>query len=108
MERNDIDKEQEMAHEGDRQGLEDMGISVSIDSDVQTRKGVFADFALIRTNGTSTVLDFILNDMPVSETESRGVLTARVFMSNSTVLDLRDMLVAHTAGWTRAGGPDER
>lgn len=81
-------------------------VNISIDSDTQTRKGAFADFAMARTDGQTTVLDFVLNDMPISQDESRGVLTARVFMSNSGLLGLRDMLVEYTRGWDGGSATD--
>ena len=75
------------------------GISLNIDHDPQTRRGCFSDLAMAATNGPNTRLDFISTDIPDENGNIRGVLSARVYMSNESLIALRDMLNSHTEGW---------
>ncbi len=75
------------------------GFSVSIDHDPQTRKGCFSDLAMATTNGPNTRLDFISTDIPGENGNIRGLLSARVYMTNENLIALRDMLNSHTEGW---------
>lgn len=79
---------------------EEKAVSIRIDHDPQTRKGVHADFVIARTDGAATRLDFIQNDIPLEGGDIGAVLVSRVFMSNEGLVALRDMLDAHikTAG----------
>ena len=74
-------------------------VSLSIDHDPQTRKGCFSDFSMAATNGPNTRLDFISTDIPGENGSVRGVLSARVYMTNESLIALRDMLNSHTEGW---------
>lgn len=69
--------------------------NIRIDHDPQTRKGVYADFVIARTDGAITRLDFIQNDISLEGGDIEAVLSARVFMSNDSLVALRDMLDAH-------------
>lgn len=73
--------------------------NINIDHDPQTRKGVFSDFAMVRTKGGTSRLDFVQRDIELDGGDEQAVLAARVFMSNEDLLALRDMLVQHTSSW---------
>lgn len=73
-------------------------ITINLDSDVQTRKGVHANMVQAVDLGHSTRLDFILSDIE-DENGPRGVLSARVYMDNANIKALRDLLIDHTATW---------
>lgn len=78
--------------------------TINIDHDPQTRKGVFADITMARTDGGVTRLDFIQTDLPIPDGDIQAVLAARVFLRNESIVALRDMLNDHlkTAGIEKA------
>lgn len=79
--------------------MEDQATHITIDSDVETRKGVHANVVQASTRGGLTRLDFLSADLIGEDNEGRAVLSARVYLDNFDLLALRDMLNAHTAGW---------
>lgn len=64
------------------------GITVNITSDVTTRKGAYADLALVTLDGEVARLDFVSRDVP-SENRTEAVLTSRVYMTTKTLRELR-------------------
>lgn len=64
------------------------GITVNITSDVTTRKGAYADLALVTLDGAVARLDFVSRDVP-SENRTEAVLTSRVYMTTKTLGELR-------------------
>lgn len=72
--------------------MERTQIKVTIDSDVETRKGVHADNFSITTRGDSARLDFFLSDIQTEDGETRGVLSSRIFMDIGNLPELRDAL----------------
>ena len=73
-------------------------MKITIDSDPMTRKGVQADFASITTKGGATRLDFFLSDIQVDENNTRAVLSSRVFMNNTDIVNLYKALGDHIQG----------
>lgn len=65
--------------------------SIKVDSDTGTRKGVFADLALVSVNGSIARIDFISGDLPSDESIG-AVLTSRVYMPLSALVGLRDQI----------------
>lgn len=87
--------------------MEDRQVNISIDSDVETRKGVHSNIVLLTTEGPVTKIDFLNADISVEEDEVRAALSSRVYMSNEDLVALRDMLIRHTASWkVAADGPE--
>ena len=76
------------------------GMKFNIDHDPQTRKGVHANITIASTNGPVTRLDFISTDLPDDNGTMRGILSARVYMTNENLIALRNMLNDHTEKWT--------
>lgn len=74
-------------------------VTINIDSDVETRKGVHADVAMLSTKGGATRIDFLNADITLDDVNVRAALASRVYMNNEDVIALRDMLVSHTADW---------
>ncbi len=74
-------------------------VSLNLDSDVETRKGVVAGLVMASTDGTMTRLDFINPDIPTDDGGIRAVLSARVYLTNDNLVALRDMLINHTSRW---------
>lgn len=66
-------------------------ITVNVSSDISTRKGAFADLALVTTSDGLARLDFISRDIPSSDV-SEAILTARVYMTVSNLAALRDAI----------------
>lgn len=79
--------------------MEERKVTLDIDSDVETRKGVHADIAMLSTKGGTTRIDFLNADIAIDPNSARAVLSSRVYMSNEDVIALRDMLDRHTAAW---------
>lgn len=74
--------------------------TIQIDATPEMRRGVHAEIVTATTNGTLTRLDFILTDGQNPETgDATGVLAARVFMDNASVVALKDMLERHISDW---------
>lgn len=82
-------------------------INLTVDSDTQTRKGAFADFAVVSEKDGVARLDFLLGDINPDDSDAegdiRGVLVSRVFMSASDLSGLRDQLGALLNGETHDG-----
>lgn len=74
------------------------GMKITVDSDPITRKGVQADFASITTKESATRLDFFLSDIQVDENNTRAVLSSRVFMNNTDIVNLYKALGDHIQG----------
>lgn len=66
-------------------------VVLNIDSDAATRKGVFADLAMVMTNGSIARIDFISGDLP-SEESVGAVLTSRIYMPINSLLDIRNQI----------------
>ena len=82
---------------------EDTQGTIQIESSVEIRAGVFSDLVSVATKEGTTRIDFMLTDVPGSNPgDQYGVLSSRVFLSNETLLKLRDLLVRHTADWAIA------
>lgn len=71
-----------------------MEVHMTLDSDVQTRMGVHADTVMVHEKGGIVRLDFILGDIPLGDSEIRGVLSSRVFMDVDDLKILRDEIDA--------------
>lgn len=74
-------------------------VSLNLDSDVETRKGVMAGLVMASTEGAMTRLDFINPDIQADDGTIRAVLSARVYLTNDNLVALRDMLVDHISKW---------
>ena len=66
-------------------------LTLRIDSDTTTRKGVFADVSIVSSNGAIARIDFISGDLP-SEESVGAVLSSRVYMTVSSLLELREQI----------------
>ena len=69
-------------------------IRIAVDSDAETRKGSFADTAMISMKGNTARIDFILMDIQESAGSAKGVLTDRVFMDENGLRSLKDAVDA--------------
>lgn len=72
-------------------------IVISVDSDPQTRKGVYSDAVTAKTRDGVTCLDFLQRDIEQEDGNVRGILAARIVMANTDLVALRDMLDTHIA-----------
>ena len=79
--------------------MEEHRVNIDIDSDTETRKGVYGNVTMLVTKGGTTRIDFLNADIPVESESMRAVLAARIYMDNADIIALRDMLVSHTATW---------
>ncbi len=65
------------------------------------REGVYSNIALARTSPKESILDFAFIDAnepgPDGAVVTRGKFQARIIMSNSSLVELRDMLDKHIA-----------
>ncbi|MGR1083420.1 hypothetical protein ACUYFE_05255 [Olegusella massiliensis] len=76
------------------------GNAIAVEATPDVRRGVHADIAMIRTNGGQSMIDFVLVDTPpVADGTASGVLSSRVFMSNESLVTLRDTLIEYTQNW---------
>lgn len=64
------------------------GMTINITSDVTTRKGAYADLALVTLDGAVARLDFVSRDVP-NESRTEAVLTSRVYMTAKTLGELK-------------------
>lgn len=76
---------------------EDRSMQITGDSDV--RRGVFADLVFAQTSNQVTKLDFIQIEGEVDDSTLQGVLASRIYMTNESLIALRDMLIRHTKDW---------
>ena len=76
---------------------DDRSMQITADSDI--RRGVFADLVFAQTSNQVTRLDFIQIEGEVDDTTLQGVLASRVYMTNESLIALRDMLIRHTKDW---------
>lgn len=67
----------------------------------EIRDGVYANIALARTSPKESILDFAFIDSNEQDAEgnivTKGKFQARIIMSNSSLVELRDMLDKHIA-----------
>lgn len=80
--------------------------SMQITADSDIRRGVFADLVSAQTPNQVTRLDFIQIEGEGDDSTLQGVLASRVYMTNESLIALRDMLVRHTKDW-KAESHDE-
>lgn len=73
--------------------------SMQITADSNIRRGVFADLVFAQTSNQVTRLDFIQIEGEVDDSTLQGVLASRVYMTNESLIALRDMLIRHTKDW---------
>lgn len=73
--------------------------SVQITGDSDIRRGVFADLVFAQTPNQVTRLDFVQIEGESDDSTLQGVLASRVYMTNESLIALRDMLVRHTKDW---------
>lgn len=73
--------------------------SMQISGDPDVRRGVFADLVSAQTPNQVTRLDFIQIEGESDDSTLQGVLASRVYMTNESLIALRDMLVRHTKDW---------
>lgn len=66
-------------------------ITVNISSDIPTRKGAYADLALVSIDSGLARLDFISRDVPTTGA-SEAILTARVYMTVGNLAALRNAI----------------
>lgn len=76
---------------------DDRSMQITADSDI--RRGVFADLVFAQTSNQVTRLDFIQIEGEVDDSTLQGVLASRVYMTNESLIALRDMLIRHTKDW---------
>lgn len=74
---------------------------LELDGMADIREGVYANIALARTSPKESILDFAFIDSSEPDANgalvTRGKFQARVIMSNSSLVELRDMLDKHIA-----------
>lgn len=65
------------------------------------REGVYSNIALARTSPKESILDFAFIDSTEKKDDgtvtTKGLFQARIIMSNSSLIELRDMLNKHIA-----------
>lgn len=79
--------------------MEERQIHIDIDSDTETRKGVFSNISMLTDEGPLTRIDFLNSDIHVTEENSRAVLASRVYMTRDDLVLLRNVLDSHIDGW---------
>lgn len=74
---------------------------LELDGMAEVRDGVYANIALARTSPKESILDFAFIDSNEQDADgnivTKGKLQARIIMSNSSLVELRDMLDKHIA-----------
>ncbi len=74
---------------------------LELDGMAEIRDGVYANIALARTSPKESILDFAFIDSNEQDAEgnivTKGKFQARIIMSNSSLVELRDMLDKHIA-----------
>lgn len=74
---------------------------LELDGMGDVRSGVYANIALARTSPKESVLDFAFIDSNEQDPDggivTKGTFQARIIMSNSSLIELRDMLDKHIA-----------
>lgn len=73
--------------------------NMQITADSEMRRGVFADLVFAQTSNQVTRLDFIQIEGEVDNSTLQGVLASRIYMTNESLIALRDMLIRHTKDW---------
>lgn len=74
------------------------GPKLELDGLDDIREGVYANIALARTSPKESIIDFAFidsNEQEGGQIVTRGKFQARVIMSNTSMLELRDMLNKH-------------
>lgn len=79
-------------------------VTLNIDSDVDTRKGVFSDIAFVSCGSGMARIDFISGDRPGDDAVG-AVLSSRVYMPTVALKSLRDAIEEQLAR-TAEGGDD--
>lgn len=82
--------------------MEDRQITLNIDSDVETRKGVYSDIALVSRHSDMARVDFISGDRPGAGSIG-AVLSCRVYMPLSSLVALRDSINDQLAATPEGG-----
>ncbi len=80
--------------------------NISVDSDIQTRKGVYATFgavdnAIFQKQGGITRIDFFAVDRKQNDSEVEGFLATRVYMSFDdfkTFIDSANRYISNVQG----------
>lgn len=74
---------------------------LELDGMAEVRDGVYANIALARTSPKESILDFAFIDSNEQDADgnilTKGKFQARIIMSNSSLVELRDMLDKHIA-----------
>ncbi len=74
---------------------------LELDGMMDIREGVYANIALARTSPKESILDFAFIDSNEPDGQggvvTRGKFQARIIMSNSSLVEMRDMLDKHIA-----------
>lgn len=73
---------------------EEKTVALTIDSDINTRKGVHADAALLAEKDDVVRIDFISTDIMDNGNEARGLLSSRVYMSRHDFMSFRNSIDA--------------
>ena len=63
---------------------------ITIDSDIETRKGSYSDAVLVDVKNDTARVDFVHIDINEPDGSARGVLTNRIFMGRDALIMLRD------------------
>lgn len=73
-------------------GEEAQNVSISIESQLEMRKGVYSNFASLQSNSNETIINFCFLDGQDESGNMTGVLTSRVIMANDQLAGLRDAI----------------
>lgn len=66
-------------------------ITINISSDIPTRKGAYADLALVDIENGIARLDFVSRDLP-TQNRTEAVLTSRVYIPVAALVSLRESI----------------
>ena len=73
-------------------GEEAQNVSISIESQLEMRKGVYSNFASLQSNSRETIINFCFLDGQDENGNMTGVLASRIIMANDQLAELRDAL----------------
>lgn len=78
-------------------GLEhdEQRMSIVVDSDVETRKGVHSNLVSLTVNGSLSRLDFLYGDIDDGSGGMRAVLSSRVIMQTEDLVALKALIESH-------------
>ena len=80
-------------------------LHLTVDSDINLRKGCFSDLALVSEKDGIARIDFLLGDMSEGDGSVRCALVSRIFMTHRDLVNLKNMIDDHLAATGKTENP---